>query len=275
MDMVREVDGELALNEARAHAIRDLCAQHGLELVCYTPEQLLYPSNYLAQDVPPFDGARLQQRSRRLVELCIDAAAALGCHRMVLVTMMWQWRHDATGYHRVTKSEIVDTAIEEIARFVRYAEERNVTILFEQLVDHDTNGIVTLEDAESLFARVDSPNLQLMLDTGHVHVTARRHGLDPVVYFREHLRRFAGRVTHIHVDDNTGEVDVHLAPGAGNIDLAGMVEVLRESGYQGWLSAELGILGEYALPENAERLLHETHRAMTALLDDATARLTP
>ncbi len=42
LDMVRD-DGEggLALDEARARAIRELVAASGLDLVCLTPEQLI------------------------------------------------------------------------------------------------------------------------------------------------------------------------------------------------------------------------------------------
>jgi fructoselysine 3-epimerase len=271
LDMVEEVGGDLALDVARAEAIRDLCAANDLPIVCLTPEQLIYPINWLIDDVPPFDGPALRQRSRRMTELSIDAAAALGCDRVVLVTPTWQWTRQGDGWRRATKSEVISAAIEEIAAFTRHAEARDVTILFEPLVHHDTNGIETLEETAELLERVPSPNLQLMLDMGHVAVTANRRGLDPVASFREHLRVFGDRVRHIHVDDNAGAVDSHLVPGAGTIDLAGMTAALLESGYQGWLSAELGILGEYAMPEHAEPLLHEARRQMAALLESAAA----
>jgi protein FrlC len=271
LDMVKDVGGELALDEARAEAIRDLCAAHGLPIVCLTPEQLIYPVNWLIDDAPPFHGPALRQRSRRLVELSIDAAAALGCKRVVVVTPTWQWTRQGDGWRRATKPEVIAAAIDEIAAFARHAEARDVTILFEPLVHHDTNGIETLEETAELLERVPSPNLQLMLDMGHVAVTANRRGLDPLASFREHLRVFGDRVRHIHVDDNAGAVDSHLVPGAGTLDLPGMTAALLESGYQGWLSAELGILGEYAMPEHAEPLLHEARRQMAALLEEAMA----
>ena len=129
-----------------------------------------------------------------------------------------------------------------------------MAILFEPLVHHDTNGIETLEEVALLFDRVDSPSLRLMLDMGHIAVTANRIGVEPVTYLRAHLERFGEKVDHIHVDDNHGTVDAHLAPGEGTVDLAGMTRALVESGYDGWFSAELSILGEYAMPDTAERL---------------------
>jgi hypothetical protein len=52
-----------------------------------------------------------------------------------------------------------------------------------------------------------------------------------------------------------------------------MTVALLESGYRGWMSAELGILGEYPLPEHAEPLLHEARRQMTTMLETASTRL--
>ena len=71
---------------------------------------------------------------------------------------------------------------------------------------------------------------------------------------------------HVHVDDNAGDADAHLAPGAGTIDIAGMVGALAEGGYQGWLVPELGILGATVIPETAERLLRESRDYLDRVL---------
>lgn len=271
LDMVRENgEGGLTLDEDRAHAVRDTIAASGLDLVCLTPEQLIYPINTLVDQTPPFDGPALRAKSQRTMELNVDAAAALGCNRVMTICPTWQWTHTADGgYRRTTKAEVIDGAIEDLAKLVRHAEARGVTILFEPLVHHDTNGIETLEETTLLFERIQSPSLALILDMGHVTVTANRNGLDPLTYFREHLDRFGDLVQHIHVDDNAGAVDSHLVPGAGTVDLVGMTRALVEHGYNGWLSAELGILGEYAMPEHAEPLLVEARRQMTAMVEAA------
>jgi fructoselysine 3-epimerase len=257
---------DLQLDRERLHALRELIAASGLELVCITPEQLLYPINVLVDEAPPFTGDAMRARSRRLLELSIDAAAELGCRRIVTVTPVWHWRSEGAGYVRVSKPEILDAAIDEIGRLCHYAEVRGVAILFEPLVHHDTNGIETLEEVALLFDRIDSPSLRLMLDMGHIAVTANRIGVEPVTYLRAHLERFGEKVDHIHVDDNHGTVDAHLALGEGTVDLVGMTRTLVESGYNGWFSAELSILGEYAMPDTAERLLRETCASMRSLL---------
>jgi fructoselysine 3-epimerase len=269
LDMVRETAAGLELDERRADAVRQMVAASGLELVCLTPEQMIYPINVVVDQAEPFDGPVLRARSRRMLELSVDAAAALGCSKVVVVTPTWQWTRDDGSYRRATKREVIDAGIGEIERLVGHAEDRGVTVLFEPLVHHDTNGIETIEETALLLDRVTSPNLALMVDMGHVAVTANRHGFDPVGYFREHFERFGPRILHVHVDDNHGAIDSHLAPGEGSVDLAGMTRVLAEFGYDGWLSAELGILGEYAMPELAEPLLRQTRARMAALVAGA------
>ncbi len=260
------VDAGGNLDMARVRAIRAMCDDAGLEIAGYTPEQLLYPINTLIDQVPPFDGPALRQRSIRNLELCIAIASELGCKRMALIAPMWLWVAENGGYRRTTRKEVLEASVEVIGHFVDIAMANGVDILFEPLVYHDSNGIATLEEAKIVFDQITSPNLQMMVDFGHIAVTANREGIDPVAYLAAHLNTFGDRVTHIHFDDNNLEVDAHLAPGEGVIDLLAMTNLVVASGYRGWISAELSVLGPYALPENAERILRDTHTEMARLL---------
>lgn len=262
------VDPSGKLDVDRVRAIKAMCDDAGLEIAGYTPEQLLYPINTLVDQVPPFDGPALRQRSIRNLELCIEVASELGCKRMALIVPMWLWTAENGGYRRTNRKEVLEASVETIAHFVEIAEANGVDILFEPLVYHDSNGIATLEEAKIVFDRITSPNLQMMVDFGHVAVTAHREGIDPVAYLGAHLETFGDRVTHIHFDDNNLETDAHLAPGEGVIDLQAMMNLVVASGYRGWISAELSVLGPYALPENAERLLRDTRKEMTRLLSN-------
>ena len=260
------VDASGQLDTARVRALRTMCTDAGLEIAGYTPEQLLYPINTLVDHAPPFDGPALRKRSIRNLELCVEIAAELECRRMALIVPMWLWAAEAGGYRRTTRKEVLEASVETIAHFVDVAAANGVDILFEPLVYHDSNGIATLEEAKLVFDQITSPHLQMMIDFGHVAVTAHREGIDPVDYLAAHLDTFGRRITHIHFDDNNLEVDAHLAPGEGIIDLQAMTNLVVASGYQGWISAELSVLGPYALPENAERLLRDTRIEMTRLL---------
>jgi sugar phosphate isomerase/epimerase len=50
----------------------------------------------------------------------------------------------------------------------------------------------------------------------------------------------AGVIGHIHLDDNYGYNDDHLAPGEGNAPIKGMIKALKENGYKGDMIVEPG-----------------------------------
>ena len=97
--------------------------------------------------------------------------------------------------------------------------------------------------------------LGILLDTGHAHINGEP--LDQVVLSLQDVP------FHIHIDDNDGDIDAHLIPGAGNIDFAPLVGALGRIDYQGFISAELGF--QYTLdPDSAVK---QTHTALTRLFE--------
>jgi sugar phosphate isomerase/epimerase len=72
------------------------------------------------------------------------------------------------------------------------------------------NGVflgVLPEDFEALAAAVPSPRLGVLLDVGHLKVSARTLGVDA----HAALVRLRPRVRALHLSDNDGEVDDHQA----------------------------------------------------------------
>lgn len=104
--------------------------------------------------------------------------------------------------------------------------------------------IAAQPDVERLLG---SSDVDLCLDTGHLYVA----GADPVAI----ARGAAGRVIHVHVKDvdgalaarvRTGEITfkqatldgMFTAVGDGDVDIAGVIDVLEASGYEGWYVLE-------------------------------------
>jgi sugar phosphate isomerase/epimerase len=71
-----------------------------------------------------------------------------------------------------------------------------------------------LESIDVLLAEVEGA--RLTLDTGHAHV----NGIDSLRLYE----RFQDSVTEVHLSDNDGSADDHLAPGRGTAKLKGLVE---------------------------------------------------
>ncbi|MBT3297094.1 MAG: sugar phosphate isomerase/epimerase [Verrucomicrobia bacterium] len=89
------------------------------------------------------------------------------------------------------------------------------------------------EDTMHLVDTIDSPDLCVCMDTGHLNLTGG------------HWRAFAewsgDRLKALHIADNMGETDNHILPyGLGTIKWEGFAETLRSIGYEGLFNFEVG-----------------------------------
>ena len=107
---------------------------------------------------------------------------------------------------------------------------------------------------------IGSERLGICLDTGHTHV----NGEDPA----QAVRELKDIPLHIHIDDNNGDSDAHMIPGAGSIDYAPFVSALRDIGYQGFVSAELGF--QYTL--DPDPAVTTTLAALNGMFNSEAAR---
>ena len=53
------------------------------------------------------------------------------------------------------------------------------------------------------------------------------------------MERFGERIGHVHLSDNRGAYDEHLALGAGTIDFPQLAENLHKFGYDGTVTFEV------------------------------------
>ena len=89
---------------------------------------------------------------------------------------------------------------------------------------------------------VDSPAFTLIYDVAHAMVLGQG---DPVSV----IGTFGPHIGHVHFTDADGsclvlpdgsrQTSTHLAPGEGKVNLAAVLDTLRDSGYQGWLQTDV------------------------------------
>jgi fructoselysine 3-epimerase len=239
-------------------ACRRLLEGSGLEPVSFLPEQCFYPVNFLIEEAPPFDGARLRERSIAYFERAIDLTAALGIPRMLVTTPFWGWRRTGERFEPVDGKAALPRVIETFGRLARRAEASGITLVLEPLTFLETTAVETLDDLAAVLDGVGSRALVAMLDTGHINVTARALGFNPIAYLERHIGRLGPSLQHLHIDDNLGDADTHLLPGEGNFDFAAGYGALKRAGYAGWLSAELMMFGSNPVPPRPLELLRRT-----------------
>ncbi len=164
------------------------------------------------------DPAVAAQAKSRLHDL-VDLAAAVGAP---LVTI---------GGFRGHISE-AKAGPEQLAAILRtaasHAEERGIRLVLEPLNRYETDLIRTADEGLAFVEQIGHPAVGLLLDTYHMNIEESS--------WAEPFRRLmaAGRLWHVHIGDSN-----RLPPGRGMADFSTIVATLRETGYTGYLSAEL------------------------------------
>jgi sugar phosphate isomerase/epimerase len=118
-----------------------------------------------------------------------------------------------------------DFITEHIIEMSRIAESAGIVLAVENV--YEDNPDVLKYIAES----IKSDNLKLCLDTGHANVKSK-------VSLDEWVRTYGDRLAYIHLHDNNGKKDRHLAVGQGKIDFAPFFRELRKSEYSGGICIE-------------------------------------
>ncbi len=123
--------------------------------------------------------------------------------------------------------------------------ERDIELSYvvsDELLAHDHTGGVQLalenlptygmRYLEELMTRIDRTNVGVCLDTGHWMVR-------PEGTVESFVARFVDRIAHLHLTDNHGLCDEHLAPGMGTFPWAKFFNALPDTAKRGPLLLEL------------------------------------
>jgi len=114
---------------------------------------------------------------------------------------------------------------ESLREILEAARGLGVAMMYEPL-DAELD---TPEHLETILG--EFPDLLCHLDLGHCNLCGR----SPTAM----IRRFGARLHHLHLHDNNGRWDLHLPPGAGNIDWPAVVRALKAGGYNGTITLEV------------------------------------
>jgi sugar phosphate isomerase/epimerase len=92
--------------------------------------------------------------------------------------------------------------------------------------------VASLEELDTFLARLDRPELAVMLDVGHVPVTES-------VPAHEAFARVHDRLGGLQLDDSRDGVHEHLMPGDGQIDFGALFATVEGLGFEGLACLEL------------------------------------
>jgi sugar phosphate isomerase/epimerase len=161
-----------------------------------------------------------QRASKRLHEL-IQFASELEAPCVTIGSFRGRRAWVAEGTAEVILKQIIVSAAER-------ASHLGVRLVLEPLNRYESDIINNTEEGLYFINEVDHSHVGLMIDTYHLNIE------EPSIHSCFQNAMSAGKLWHIHIGDSN-----RLPPGKGHLDFPGIVSTLRESGYDGFLSAEL------------------------------------
>jgi protein FrlC len=233
------------MDKASISSIIKTIEETGVEISGFIPAQFGYPTNLCS----PIKNIR--KESVEYIKKSIDTSLALGCNKVSLCpgrTLYGQGYHQGMEDLNSSLSELVD-----------YAIKKDVLLLLEPAHMLESDLILTIEDWARLIEEQKYKNMGIALDTGHCHVN--KESLVDAVYLlaRKQIPM------HIHLDDNNSLGDQHKIPGEGTIDFVPFFKALLETGYDGFLTVELG----FDYTANPDAAAYKSKKVVLSMLEEA------
>jgi 5-keto-L-gluconate epimerase len=123
------------------------------------------------------------------------------------------------------KTDAHKKLVDHFQRAAEYAARVGARITLEPLNRYEIDEIHNAQDGLLWVSEVGHPNFGLMLDTFHMNIEDAS--------FENSLRQAGSHLWHIHISDSN-----RLSPGQGHINFPSIFSVLKETNYQGFISAE-------------------------------------
>ena len=138
-------------------------------------------------------------------------------------------KEDGVSSHRKS----LDYNLEQFKKYGELASKYNVGIAIENMIAPrgGSRFASSWEDLMDLTDKLCSQIFGICWDTGHANL----NGVDQC----EALRHIGSRLKALHIDDNQGVNDDHVAPYFGNIRWEPIMKVLKEIRYQGDFTFEI------------------------------------
>lgn len=163
----------------------------------------------------------LRARGWRHIHNLIDLCADLGPNGVMVFGSPLQ--RSSTG--GLTREQATRHFVRGFSEVAPHAEDRGVTLLVEALPPEQSDVVQSLDEAVGIVREIGSPAVRTMFD---VH-----NAIDEVESHAILVDRYFDLIRHVHVNELDGR---HC--GAGDYDFRPVLQVLKDRGYQGWVSLE-------------------------------------
>jgi protein FrlC len=208
------------ISSERAVELKKVLSDNGMVIPVFIPAQFRYPTHIAS----PY--AEVRAKSVEYIKKSIDASLALGCKNVSLCPGHSLYGQGYEGG--------ISSLVESCGKIMDYAGSVGATMYMEPAHPAETDLLVTVSDTVRFIKNNKFDGMGVCLDTGHCFVNKESLG-DGVRMISENKMPM-----HIHIDDNGGMSDDHKVPGEGSINFEPFFRALKEVGYDGFITAELG-----------------------------------
>ena len=215
--------------DERIRAVRALMERHRITITVHTA------SSVNVAEYAPHVGDAVDAYLRGN----IDLARRLTAHGVVI--------HGGMHFSSAIDARM-DAARQRLMRATDHAESSGVSLFFENLNREPDNAEVhylghDVAECRYFFDAIESPNFGWAFTVNHANLVP-----DGVNGFIDAFG--VDRIGEVRLADNTGEVEIHLPPGQGNIDFAAMFRRVEGLGYTGFYTMAFGSLEDKLAARN-------------------------
>jgi len=157
------------------------------------------------------------------------------------------------------KEDYLKRSIESVAEIVSFAERYNINYNLEPVNRYEQFMINTCREALDYIEEIDSPNLNVLLDTFHMNIEEDSMG--------KAIRKAGDRLGHLHIGENNRK-----PPGEANtIDWEEVFKALKEINYKGDIVMEpfINYGGEIGFDTRLWRNMDEESRSLEDRITDS------
>jgi sugar phosphate isomerase/epimerase len=156
--------------------------------------------------------------AKDFIRQMIDFGAPYGAPA-IIGSMQGKW---GGGTTRDAALNLLGEALNELGS---HAESRNVPLIYEPLNRYETNLVTTVEAGVKLLNSLPTKNVKLLADLFHMNIEEAD--------IAAAIRAGAGHIGHVHFVDSNRK-----AAGLGHMNFTPIAAALKETGYNGYASAE-------------------------------------
>jgi sugar phosphate isomerase/epimerase len=230
------------IDARRAAALRAQCERHEIHLGLHTS------SAVNVAEYAPFVGDAVEQ----YLTAYVDAAVLLGAEWIVM----------HAGFHFTSdREQRMAAGRERLQRIVAYAERKGALVLLENLNKEPEEAEVhylahTVEEWRFYYERIQSPAFRLSFTVNHAHLVPE--GVEGFIEALDFTQ-----VAEVRLADcwRNGH-EVHLKPGAGDLDFGDMFRRVEGAGFRGHYMNAFGSLDD--MLEGRDELVRLAEAAQAA-----------